>query len=103
MAGTWTRRQKLLDSNHEVKVTDDNDKIGVYKLYITDDIPYPKKRGRVIYIGKSEKSMYKRLNEHWEKGTNEGVSNYNNYFDVKLSVRVARTKNQALKWEKKRN
>ena len=62
MPGSWTRARAVLDSDNKVKPCKNSENIGVYKFTITEDIPYPKKRGRVIYIGKSEsKSIYKRI------------------------------------------
>ena len=102
MAGTWTRQRKVLDSNEEVKICDSCDNIGVYKLFITEDIPYPQKYGRVIYIGKSEtNSMYKRIEAHLKSESNEGLCNYIHLDDVKISFRIAKKKDQAKVWEAK--
>jgi len=102
MAGKWTHLRKILDSNKEVKICDASDNIGVYKLFITEDIPYPLKYGRVIYIGKSEtKSMYKRIEEHLKTESNQGLCNYITLDDVKISFRITKIKKQVKLWEAK--
>jgi len=73
MPGDWPRARAVLDSNNEVRSCKNSEKIGVYKFTITENITYPKKKGNVIYIGKSEsKSIYKRIEEHLKKRTNLG-------------------------------
>ena len=100
MPGSWTRARAVLDSDKKVKSCKNSENIGVYKFTITEDIPYPKKKGRVIYIGKSEsKSIYKRIEEHLKKRTNLGLCNYIELSKVNVSFRIASTANQCKIWE----
>jgi len=54
--------------------------VGLYLIYLDDlSIPYPFKRSKLMYIGKSDSRQYsigKRLKDHMSGAGNPGVYNY---------------------------
>jgi hypothetical protein len=84
--GNWTKK-RLYNKDFDPKSHYGSDK-GIYKIMVGKNIPYPKKSGKTIYLGKSG-NLGKRLDDHINNRTRKpGLqaylrSNTRVYFSIK--------------------